>query len=209
MSATKLRFVVFASGNGTNARALFAHARQHSHRLEPVGLICDRPAFGAMKAAEEFGVPAHVVNHKDEAALLRLLGELKPTWALLAGYKRLVGPAFLKFFYDEELGFSRVLNVHPSLLPAYPGLGGYERAFSDGVKISGVTVHLVDDGLDTGLPVLQGPIAREEDDTLASFSARGQELEHILYKRALDLASEGKIRIRAGENRFVSLENKK
>jgi phosphoribosylglycinamide formyltransferase-1 len=207
MLAAKTRFVVFASGNGSNARALFEHARKNQNRLEALALICDRPAFGAMKAAEEFSIPAHVISHKDEAALLSLLHKIQPDWALLAGYKRLVGQSFLNFFENKNADYFRVMNVHPSLLPAYPGLGGYERAFRDGVKISGVTIHLVDSGLDTGLPILQAPIAREERDTLESFSAKGQALEHLLYKTALDLAAAGKIKIRTiGEARFVSVE---
>lgn len=206
MSAPKFRFVVLASGTGTNARALFEHAAR-SNRLEAVALICDRPGIGALQAAEDFGVPSHVIAHKDEAALLRLLGELAPAWACLAGYKRIVGQGFLDFFHDEELGYSKVMNVHPSLLPAYPGLHGYERAFKDGVKISGVTVHLVDGGLDTGLPILQAPFLRDDGDTLETFMAKGRQLEHAMFVRALDLAAEKRIRVVEREgSRFVSLE---
>lgn len=210
MSAPKLRFVVLASGNGTNARSLFEHARAHPNRFEAAALIADRPAFGALQAAEECGVPAHVVSHKDDAALLDLLRKLEPRWALLAGYKRLVSDAFLEFFRDDAIGVARVLNVHPSLLPAYPGLDGYERAYRDGVKISGVTIHFVDSGLDTGLPVLQAPFVREEGDSLDTFTEKGRALEHMLFKRALDLAQAGKIRVRSGGNgRFASVEEKK
>lgn len=206
MSAPKLRFVVLASGTGTNARALFQHAAKASH-LEAVGLVCDRPGVGALEVAEEFGVPAHVISHKDEPALLSLLAKLAPDWACLAGYKRLVSKGFLEFFHDRTLGFAKVMNVHPSLLPSYPGLNGYERAFKDGVKISGVTVHLVDDGLDTGLPILQSPFAREEGDTLETFIAKGRQLEHAMFVRALDLAAEKRIRVVEREgSRFVCLE---
>jgi phosphoribosylglycinamide formyltransferase-1 len=149
-------------------------------------------------------VETFVVSHREEGALLALLKRLQPRWALLAGYKRLVGQGFLDFFADS--GFHRVLNVHPSLLPAYPGLGGYERAFQDGVKVSGVTVHLVDMGLDTGLCVLQESFEREDDDTLESFTAKGRKLEHKLFPRALDLAAAGRIRLREeGGRRWVSV----
>lgn len=206
MSAPKpLPIVILASGAGTNARALIEHARQNPGRFAVKALISDRAGVPALAIAEKLGVPTHVIGHKDEAALLRLLKELKPAWALLAGYKRIVSEAFLKFFADENLG-ARVINVHPSLLPAYPGLGGYERAFRDGVKVAGVTVHFVNNELDAGLPILQEAFAREEADTLESFSARAQKIEHRLFCRVLDLAASGALRIQETDgSRWVSL----
>lgn len=192
-----LPFVILASGVGTNARVLIEHARSRPERLKACALISDQPKAPVLEVAAQLGVPTYVVSHKDEAGLLELLGRLGPRWALLAGYKRIVGRRFLDFFADQ--GFFRVLNVHPSLLPAYPGLGGYERAFRDGVKVSGVTMHFVDSGLDTGLPVLQEVFRREEEDTLESFSAKGRALEHRLFPLALDLAAEGRLRVRESE----------
>lgn len=193
MSAAKpLSFVILASGTGSNARALIEHALNNPERFAVKALISDRADIPALKMASEKKVPAHVVSHKDEPALLELLRKLKPDWAFLAGYKRLVGKSFLEFFADPVLG-ARVLNVHPSLLPAYPGLGGYERAFHDGVKESGVTVHLVDSGLDTGKVILQQSFARAATDTLETFTAKGQQIEHRLYREALELAAAGKL----------------
>lgn len=198
-------FVILASGAGSNARALLERARSRPELLSPRALVSDRAGAGALAVAEEFGVPAHVVPAKDETALLALLRSSGVEWAMLAGYRRLVGQGFLDFFAGQ--GFHRVLNVHPSLLPAYPGLGGYERAFRDGVKLSGVTVHLVDSGLDTGLPVLQESFAREEGDTAVTFEAKGRKLEKELFPRALELAAEGRINVREREGaRWVSLE---
>ncbi len=193
MSAAEqpLRFLVLASGQGTNAKKLFEYARQHPERLEPVALVSDRDA-PALGVAEEWKVPAHLIRPSEEGALLQLLDKLRPDWACMAGYKRLVSASFLEFFHDENLGF-RVMNVHPSLLPAYPGLGGYRRAFEEGCQLSGVTVHLVDEGLDTGLPILQASFAREENDTLETFTAKGRALEHQLFPQALDLASRKKL----------------
>lgn len=208
--AKKTSFVILASGAGTNARALVRHAQKKPARLAVKGLISDRAEAPALAMAAELGVPTFIVNHRDEGALLAVLRKLAPDWALLAGYKRLVGPGFLEFFRDAELGFSRVLNVHPSLLPAYPGLGGYERAFADGVKVTGVTVHLVDQGLDTGRAVLQEAFERKEGDTLAEFVARAQKIEHKLYAQALDLAAAGKIRMKeTAEGRWVSVAGSK
>jgi phosphoribosylglycinamide formyltransferase-1 len=210
MSASSpLPFVIFASGTGTNALALIEHAKKSS-ALEVKALISDRPGIPALTTAESLGVTTHVVNHRDEPALLKLLESLRPKWAMLAGYKRIMGNGFLDFFADAELGASRVMNVHPSLLPAYPGLGGYERAFQDGVKTAGVTVHFVDSGLDTGLPILQEAFERKAEDTLETFSGRGQKIEHRLFCEALDLAAAGKIKIEVRNgSKQVSLGRKK
>lgn len=199
-------FVILASGEGTNARVLLEHARKYADRLAPKAVISDRSGAPVLDLAASLGVPTYVVSHREENMMLALLKRLGPRWALLAGYKRIVGKSFLDFFQDQN--FHRVLNVHPSLLPAYPGLGGYERAFQDGVRLSGVTVHLVDGGLDTGPCVLQESFEREDGDDLAAFSARGRKLEHKLYPKALDLAAAGKISVRAGE-RWVELGRKR
>ncbi len=195
-SEAGMPFVILASGEGTNARVLLEHARKYPERLAPKAVISDRSGSAALSVGASLGIETYVVNPKEESTMLALLRKLQPRWALLAGYKRLVGPGFLEFFADK--GFSRVLNVHPSLLPAYPGLNGFERAFKDGVKVSGVTVHLVDSGLDTGLCVLQEAFAREESDDLASFAGKGRMIEHKIYSRALDLAAAGRIRLKEG-----------
>lgn len=200
-------FVIMASGGGTNARALLERARQKPDLLKACALVSDRPGAGALQVAEEFGVPAHVIPHQDEAALLDLFAESGCHWACLAGYRRLVGEGFLRFFSAGARGFARVMNVHPSLLPAYPGLHGYERAFRDGVKLSGVTVHLVDSGLDTGLPILQESFRRDDFDTLETFEAKGRALERLLFPSALELAALNRIKIAMREGvRLVSLE---
>jgi phosphoribosylglycinamide formyltransferase-1 len=205
-----LPFVILASGQGSNAKVLIDHASRNPQRLKPLALISDRSDAPALGVAQTLGVETRVVGVKEEAHLLELLAQLRPRWACLAGYRRLVSQAFLDFFFDAELGFSRVLNVHPSLLPAYPGLGGYAKAFRDGVKVSGVTVHLVDAGLDTGLPVLQEAFARTELDTLESFEKKGRSVEHRLYPQALDLAAAGRIRIQKREGgRWVTLEDER
>lgn len=206
-SSAPMPFVILGSGAGTNARALLQRAKDKPDLLVAKAVVSDREGAGVLAVAAEFGVPAHVIPHKEEAALLDLLAFTGAHWACLAGYRRLVSQAFLDFFSAGGAGFARVLNVHPSLLPAYPGLGGYGRAFRDGVKVSGVTVHLVDSGLDTGLPVLQQSFAREERDTLETFEGRGRAIERELFPRAMELAAAERIGIRelAG-SRFVSLE---
>lgn len=205
-SPSALPFVILASGVGTNARVLLEHARKHPEKFTAKAVISDRSGAPVLDMAASLGVETFVVNHREEGMMLALLKKLQPRWAFLAGYKRIVGQSFLDFFSDTG-GFHRVLNVHPSLLPAYPGLGGYERAFHDGVKVSGVTVHLVDAGLDTGLCVLQQAFEREDDDNLESFQAKGQKIEHKIYSKAMDLAAAGRIQIKSeGDSRWVSVE---
>lgn len=183
-------FVIFASGEGTNAEALIRCAQKNKFKV--CAVISDREA-PVLSLAEKLGVPAKLIPHKDEKLLLNTLAELKPRWAFLAGYKKMIGTNVLKFFFDAEKKFSRILNIHPSLLPAYPGLDGYRRAFEDGVKVSGVTVHLVDAGLDTGPPVLQKEFRRDANDTLEAFTAKGKAIEHQIYPEALLMALNDRI----------------
>jgi phosphoribosylglycinamide formyltransferase-1 len=197
-----LQFVILASGTGTNARALMEHARRHPELLQCVGLVSDRASALALNIAKEYGVETAVIPAKNEAALLAFLAEKKPTWACLAGYMRIVGQGFLDFFADQE--FFRVINVHPSLLPAYPGMHGYQRAFADGVKVAGVTVHFVDGGLDSGRVISQGAFTREESDSEASFEAKGRKIELKLFPEALELAAKGCLKV--GRSRWVSTE---
>lgn len=207
-SAGPMPFVVLASGAGTNCAVLLEHARKFPQLLQAKAVISDRSGAPALDVAAKLGVETFVVGHREEGPMVALLRKLQPRWACLAGYKRLVGNGFLEFFGDE--GFSRVLNVHPSLLPAYPGLNGYERAFKDGVKVSGVTVHLVDSGLDTGLPVLQESFERLEDDSLSSFMERGREIEHRLFPRALELAAGGNLRLKTENGmRWISTKEER
>jgi len=205
--SSALPFVILASGTGTNARALLQAAEQESSLLRCVGLVSDRASAPALEIAAEFGVEAAVIPASNPAQLLDYLKQKEPRWACLAGYKRIVPDSFLQFFHDEALGFARVMNVHPSLLPAYPGLHGYRRAFADGVKVSGVTVHLVDGGLDTGHVILQRSFTRGTHDTESSFTAKGRAIELELFPAALKHAAAGRIKLQGGAgSRFISLE---
>jgi phosphoribosylglycinamide formyltransferase-1 len=201
-------FVILASGAGTNARALLQRAKEKPDLLYAAAVVSDRPNVPVLEVAKEFQVPSFVIAHEEENVLLDLLAEKGCHWACLAGYKRIVGAAFLDFFSVGGGKFARVMNVHPSLLPAYPGLHAYQRAYRDGVKLSGVTIHLVDAGLDTGAPILQEAFAREENDTLADFEQKGRALEQKLFPQALELAANNQIRkLERFGSPFVSLED--
>lgn len=187
-SAPPARLAVLASGRGSNAKRLMKEAQQLGNPVRV--LLTDRPDAGALKHAQDAGVPAETVDTSGsrddfETRLLDRLNAHGATWLLLAGFMRILSARVVRAYFDATLGHARILNVHPSLLPAYPGLNAYERAWNDYAREHGVTVHLVDEGIDTGPILAQARYSREPGDTLETFTARGLTLEHDLYARTL------------------------
>ena len=195
-----LKLALFASGGGTNALNLLSVSKNLKN-IEIVLVIVDQiasPLPGII--ADQFpGVKAELVtapNLKDsklrrqmhEKAILALLRESKVDWIFLAGYMRIMGETLLDEYSTP--GNPRIVNIHPSLLPAYPGLHAYERAFEAGDLVSGVTIHFVDSGMDTGPIIVQEPFERKPGDTLVQFSERGKALEWKLYGEVLKKLSE-------------------
>ena len=185
---------VFASGNGSNAENILRFAQNSGGRLSIPLLICDKEGAGVLARAEKLGVPRAVIpvegkgreaRRAQEDKILALLAKQGIKWAFLAGYMQIISPEFLKFFADETLGVNRVVNIHPSLLPQFPGKDGYGDAWNAGVKKSGVTLHYVDEGVDTGPVIAQKTFDRRDDDTLETFRARGMELEYQIYTEFL------------------------
>lgn len=190
------RVAVLASGRGSNLQALIE--AQGRGELGPARLelvIVNVPGAQALERARAAGLPAECrpsrgrVREEYDAELLALLRERGIDLLCLAGYMRLLSPGFVRDFGRP------ILNVHPSLLPAFPGLEAQRQALEHGVKLSGATVHLVDAGLDSGPILLQVAVpVREQDDT-DSLSARILDAEHQLYPRALRLVAEGRYRL--------------
>jgi phosphoribosylglycinamide formyltransferase-1 len=182
------RIAVLASGGGTNLQALLDAGL-------PVALVLsDKPGSGALERARAAGVPAEAVlprDFPDRAAFDAALAERCRGFDLvcLAGFMRLLGPAFVEPFAG------RCLNVHPALLPAFPGLNAPAQAIAHGVKVSGCTVHLVDAGCDTGPIVLQEAVPVHEDDTPETLHARIRSAEHRLLPEAARLFLEGRLRV--------------
>ena len=185
-SSSNPHFAILASGEGSNALALLENARRWGVLSHFKVLICDVPDAPVLKKVQPFGLPCVVIaREKNESRraheqkiemTLRLKGV---TWILLAGYLRILSAEFIAPFENK------IINIHPSLLPAYPGLKAYERAFNDGVSESGVSVHLVTPEVDAGKILLQQSFSRMPGDSLQQFIARGKELEHQLYSQAL------------------------
>lgn len=193
----RLRVGVLVSGRGSNLQALLDASSRPDYPAEVVVVIADREHAPALERARAAGVEALFVNPKDFAdreafdlALVRELTARRVGLVCTAGFMRILSPAYLRAFAG------RTINVHPSILPAFPGLHAQRQALEHGVKIAGATVHFVHDGpVDTGPIVLQASVAVHPDDTEESLSARILVEEHRLYPKAVRLFAEGRLAI--------------
>ncbi|MCJ0534200.1 phosphoribosylglycinamide formyltransferase [Enterococcus cecorum] len=181
-----MRVAILASGNGSNFEAL---AHQFQAELLPGELIfvfSDHHNAYVLERAQRLNVRAFSFEVKEfenkaayEKALLQLLQEQQIDLIVLAGYMRIIGQTLLSHYSN------RILNIHPSLLPSFPGLHGIKDAYEYGVKVTGVTVHLVDDGVDTGPIIAQEPVMILPEDTLESLEEKIHQTEHRLYPKVL------------------------
>ncbi|HIA50716.1 MAG TPA: phosphoribosylglycinamide formyltransferase [Candidatus Melainabacteria bacterium] len=192
-----INIAVLASGRGSNLEAILEAIAQGKLDAKVKLVLVNVPGAGAIEIASKYGVATAVVpnaglNRKEHEE--KVIAELKKhdlDFIVLAGYMRVLSSGFLANFKDER-GFFKVINIHPSLLPAFPGIRGYEEAFEYGVKVAGVTVHLVDEKVDHGPILAQATFNRAEDDTIESFKARGLRIEHELYPQVLqNIAKDG------------------
>jgi phosphoribosylglycinamide formyltransferase-1 len=201
----RLPIAVLVSGTGTNLQALLDTV--HGHEAEVVGVASSVAGAPALARAEAHGVPtkvfersAYVDRSERDAALADWLSEQGARLVVLAGYMELLGASFLDRFP------SAVINVHPSLLPAFPGLHAVEQALSYGVKVFGVTVHFVDAGVDSGAIILQRavelPGARDPDEVLAAL----RPLEHSLLPAAVGLFAAGALGVDPENPRRVAID---
>ncbi len=184
---SRARVGVLLSGRGSNFLALAEACRRGEVPAEIVLVISNRPEAPGLGKAQELGIPAVAIPSKGlpreehEGLLLAALRKAQVDWVCLAGYMRLLSPSFVAAFPN------RILNIHPALLPAFPGLDAQKQAWEYGVKVSGCTVHLVDAGCDSGPIVVQRVVAVRDDDTAETLAARILEQEHIAYPQALRL----------------------
>ena len=199
----RLRIAVLASGRGSNFEAIARAVESGSIPAALVALITDRPAARALEIARAEGVDALCIDPRDhsgreahEKHMIAALEARAVGLVCLAGYMRLLSGAFIAHFGG------RLLNVHPSLLPAFPGLHPQRQALECGVRIAGATVHFVDEGVDTGPIVLQSAVAVHHDDTEDTLSARILAEEHRIYPEAIRLFAEGRLHL---QGRRVSI----
>ncbi|HEY7619473.1 MAG TPA: phosphoribosylglycinamide formyltransferase [Solirubrobacteraceae bacterium] len=184
---------VLASGEGTNLQALLDTV--HGREVRVVAVASDQPSAPALQRAEAAGVPARVFLRSEygeraarDGAIADWLHHEGVELVVLAGYMAILDAAFVARFPD------RILNVHPSLLPAFPGVRAIEQALDHGVKVFGVTVHLVDEDVDTGPIVLQRALEAPDARDAADVHARLQPIEHELLPRAVALMAAGRVR---------------
>lgn len=193
-----MRTAVLASGRGSNLQALIAAYQSGSLPIEIVVVGSDMLGAGALRRAEEAGIPSRAFpirnyphRQAQEEDILIWLQENEVELLLLAGYMKVLSSHFMR-----QADFP-ILNIHPSLLPAFPGLHAQRQALEYGVKVSGCTVHFVDEGLDSGPIILQEAVPVLPGDTEESLSQRILAVEHRLYPAAVRLLASGKVE-RAG-----------
>ncbi|HET7509274.1 MAG TPA: phosphoribosylglycinamide formyltransferase [Solirubrobacterales bacterium] len=204
---SSFRIVVLASGSGTNLQAILdeLHGREG---VEVVGVGSDKPAAGALRRGGGAGVETAVfpaAEYPDRAARDEALGDwiesLETDLVVLAGYMQLLSAAFVGRFRN------RVVNVHPALLPSFPGLDAIGQALAAGVETTGVTVHFVDEGVDTGPVIAQREVPVAAGAAREELEAAVHAVEHELYPEAIRMIAQGRVRIDPSDPRKVAIDD--
>ncbi len=184
----KGRVAVLLSGRGSNFEAIYQSSLKEETCFQIVVVISDKEDARGLERAREFGLPAFFVSPKElkpkevyERKIVAILQEYRVDLVCLAGYMRIVGQQLL----DAYKG--RIMNIHPALLPSFPGLHAQQQALDYGVKVSGCTVHFIDSGVDTGPIILQAAVEVKDNDTEETLSQRILKEEHKIYSRAITL----------------------
>lgn len=192
--------VVCASGEGTNFEAIVKASQEGKLAAKVTGLVTNRPGIGAIKKAQELGIPYAVLNPKTFArredwdrAMVAQFQEMKADYVILAGYLALIGPEVLKHFAQ------RVVNSHPALLPKFGGAGMYgdrvhEAVVKAGEKESGITIHLIDEVFDRGKIIAQRRVVVHPEDTAETLSRRVKDLEVLLYPTVINDMVTGRLK---------------
>lgn len=185
---------VLCSGRGTDLQSIIDAIQRGELNAEISIVLTDKPNVMALERAEKAGIKNICVDRKKFSARADFEEELLKNLegvdlVVLAGFMRILSPNFVRKYEG------RLMNIHPSLLPAFPGAHAHRDALAYGVKVSGCTVHFVDEGTDSGPIILQAAVEVHDDDTEETLSARILEQEHIIYPKAIKLFVEGKLKI--------------
>lgn len=201
----KLRLGVLASGGGTNLQSVIDRCKDNSLAAEVAIVICNNPDAGALRRAEKAGIETCCINHRDfderaafDRRVVQQLQESGVELVVLAGFMRIIGPILLEAFPQQ------IINIHPALLPAFPGLHVQQQAIDYGARFSGCTVHFVDNGVDTGPIILQAVVPVLDGDSADDLAARILVEEHKLYPRAIQLFAEGRLQIEERRVRILA-----
>jgi phosphoribosylglycinamide formyltransferase-1 len=200
----KLRIGALASGSGSNLQSIIDSCQDGSLAAEVVLVLSNNPEAGALSRAEQAGIPRLCVDHRHygsreeyDRTVVAALRDAGAELVVLAGFMRLISTVFLEAFPG------RIMNIHPALLPAFPGLHVQRKALEYGARFAGCTVHFVDGGVDTGPIIIQAVVPVLDDDTEQSLAARILQQEHRIYPHAIQLFAEGRLRI---EGRRVRID---
>ena len=194
----KVKIGVLVSGRGSNLQAIIDNIEKGTLSAELAVVISDQADAYALERARKHNVPAVHVSAKGyrgkrddyDALLVKELQKRNVELVCLAGFMRIITPTLIKAFPN------RILNIHPALLPSFPGLHVQKAAIEHGAKFSGCTVHFVDEGMDTGPIIIQAVVPVLDNDTEDSLSERILKQEHKIYSRAIQLYAEGKLKIK-------------
>lgn len=193
MSENLPKLAVLVSGNGSNLQSIIDHIQSDQLKAKIVVVISNKPNVLALDRASQAGIPVSVVSQvadqdriSYDQALLQEIQKYKAEWLVLAGYMKILSPDFISLYPK------RIINIHPSLLPKYPGLKAIEKALLNQEKETGVTIHYVNEGVDTGPIILQEKVLISSEDTLDSLKSKIQAVEHQIYPKALQKVLWGK-----------------
>jgi phosphoribosylglycinamide formyltransferase-1 len=196
--------VILISGRGSNMEALIAARDDGTLPVNIAAVISNRPAAPGLETAEKAGITAHYINHQAfaerdafDAALAECIDGFAPDLVVLAGFMRILSDGFVRHYAG------RLMNIHPSLLPAFPGLHTHRRALEEGVRIHGCTVHFVTPALDHGPVIIQAAVPVLDCDDEATLAARVLRQEHRIYPQAVRWFVEGRLRLDDGRVRLA------
>ncbi|MEO7558426.1 MAG: phosphoribosylglycinamide formyltransferase [Gammaproteobacteria bacterium] len=188
--------VILISGKGSNLQAIIRAINEQSLNLNIRAVISNRPHAAGLQVARQAGIPTRAIDHEQfldrasfDQALRELIDSYNPGLVILAGFMRILSAAFVAHYAD------RLLNIHPSLLPAFPGLDTHRRALQAGVREHGASVHFVTGDVDGGPVIIQARVPVLPADTAETLAARVLEQEHVIYPQALRWFAEGRLRV--------------
>ena len=191
------RLVILISGSGSNLQAFIDSIARGELEARIVAVISNKADAGGLQRAASAGIPTEVIDHKQfanreafDTELCARVESYRPDLVVLAGFMRILTPIFLRPFYGK------LINIHPSLLPKYPGLNTHQRALDAGDGTAGATVHFVTDELDGGPAILQASVPIQADDSAATIAARVLVQEHRIYPLAAQWFAQGRLQLR-------------
>lgn len=201
----KIAIGVLVSGNGSNLQAIIDRCEEGTLDAQIKIVLCNNPEAYALERCRKHSIPAMVINHHEfssresfDRRSVELLKAAGVQLVVMAGFMRILSPEFFRSFPG------RVMNIHPALLPAFPGIHVQKKAVESGVKFSGCTVHFADEGIDSGPIIIQSVVPVYDDDTADTLAARILSEEHRIYPQAIQYYAEGRIEI---EDRKVRIKN--